>query len=289
MSMIGRGLALVVAIAIAGCSGGDTVPPSPDPAVVKALAREACAMVRGAFLFRIEKDGKTSWMLGTRHAGIALDQLPAHVGAAFAESTTAVFESHLDPPPGPTAPAISLEPALGAELWAKYQRIVGKQALARVSSVARGVIVLVTLYEDLELRLDRDLYRGAKARGMPIVVLEDDAETAAVAAELLGPETLRALVRAVRRRSDLEHSSRASLTAYCDGQLEPPGGFNPEETEKMAASLARRNDRWLTLLEPVLAAGGAFIVVGVAHLAQNNSVVDALRARGYTLTFEPSP
>src|SRR5262245_16864998 len=107
----------------------------PDLATVHALAEKACPKVARPYLFEIEKGGKVSHILGTRHLGVPLAKLPARVPELVRNAKLAVFET----PPGdddddsdepPTT--VSLADQLGPDLWAKYRALVGPINAERV-------------------------------------------------------------------------------------------------------------------------------------------------------------
>jgi len=52
-------------------------PPNTSPSAEdkRALADEACPRVLVSHMYRATKDGKTSYLLGTRHAGVSLAQI----------------------------------------------------------------------------------------------------------------------------------------------------------------------------------------------------------------------
>src|SRR5687768_7890413 len=64
----------------------------PDLGERNRLANEACPIVKGPFFFRIEKGGKVSHILGTRHIGVSLTKFPKPVHDAIAAAKLAVFE-----------------------------------------------------------------------------------------------------------------------------------------------------------------------------------------------------
>ncbi|MEE9913627.1 MAG: TraB/GumN family protein [Deltaproteobacteria bacterium] len=53
--------------------------------------------------------------------------------------------------------------------------------------------------------------------------------------------------------------------------------------------MVNRNRKWMKKIEGLLAGGsGTMVIVGVAHLAGRDSVVDLLRRRGYQVVQMPS-
>src|SRR5687767_14938860 len=72
--------------------------PAPEPELVDALgarklADTVCPTVAAPYFFRIEKQGQTSYVLGTRHLGIDLAKFPANVTDALVAARLAVFET----------------------------------------------------------------------------------------------------------------------------------------------------------------------------------------------------
>lgn len=43
----------------------------------------ACPAITHPWFYRVERDGRTSYLLGTRHVGVGADQLPDAVATAF--------------------------------------------------------------------------------------------------------------------------------------------------------------------------------------------------------------
>src|SRR5688572_1195453 len=108
-AMIGSGTAQ----AIAG-SGSDVGSATPKPG--DAITRP--------FFYKVEKDGKTSYLLGTWHMGVdAQKQLPKAVWDALGAATTFAMEVDPADPAGLTGhlrtDGKTLEQDLGAEYWAK--------------------------------------------------------------------------------------------------------------------------------------------------------------------------
>src|SRR5262249_50838906 len=110
--------------------------------------------------------------------------------------------------------------------------------------------------------MDVALAKRARERAIPVDALEtwEEQLTALDAAV-----TIADLQQAIRARKQMRCSVDEILAAYAAGDLAAMGqllGVQQSET-----LLATRNRKWLPQLERYLAARGAFVAVGVSHLA----------------------
>src|SRR5262245_58540559 len=85
------------------------------------LADEACPAVTGPYFYRIEKGGKTSHILGTRHLGVSLTKMPKPVHDAIAAAKLAVFEVAPGDDSDLPETKIVLRDALGPQLYDHYR------------------------------------------------------------------------------------------------------------------------------------------------------------------------
>jgi len=261
------------------------VPDAPDPAEARALAAEACPHVARAFFYSVTKDGHTSYLLGTRHAGVGFDKLPPDVKARFGASQTLVLESVAHGALDEAPVTQTIEAQLGPELWSKYRWLVGKEPAARVNmkSPTRALAELVLMYEDTSQKLDQELEQRARAAKREVIGLEGPEETRAIGEEVIGIDHLRTILRSIRNRADIRYSTKSGLAAFCTGDT-PPGAA--PDGSKLAASVAQRNHAWLATLEPLLARGNVFIAVGAKHITDPGGLVDLLRKDGFTVRLE---
>lgn len=234
---------------------------SPTAAEKHALADEACPQVTAGHFYKITKAGKTSFLLGTRHAGVSLRKYPAVVAEAFRGATVAVFESLDDDKPRPVEPpAQGVEAMLGPDDWAKYRELVGDEIADRVHdrSVQTATAALSLLYEDTSQTVDLELEALARASGKQLVGLEDRDRTDHLAEKYLGVDTLRTALEQITHRELLESEIRRNLREYCSGQRAASGAFDQVTNE--------RTRSWVPKLEPLLEKGGVFVAVGVDHV-----------------------
>jgi uncharacterized protein YbaP (TraB family) len=274
--------------------------PPPSFAATRALADRACPKVAAPYFYRIEKGGKVSHILGTRHLGVSLDKMPANVVAAIRGAAVAVFEIA----PGDDAAAAAsggptISAQLGPELWARYRRLVGgalADALERATPV-EAMVALIALYEHKLAALDHEIQQLALAAKIPTDGLESAAFQQRLLEELLDARMLRATVAGTPDRATLERESLEDLREYCAGTDDSPGlgrsereelraaGFTDAELDRIDRRLVfDRNDAWIPKLEQLLAGGGAFVAVGADHLTGARGVIALLAARGYRAT-----
>ncbi|MNS50294.1 TraB family protein [compost metagenome] len=80
-----------------------------------------------------------------------------------------------------------------------------------------------------------------------------------------------------------------TVAAWLKGDAAEVGRLNRVDTRDIhedvhRAALMLRNADWTTQIETLMqGSGSAFIAVGVAHLADQDSVIEMLKARGYTV------
>ena len=80
-----------------------------------------------------------------------------------------------------------------------------------------------------------------------------------------------------------------TVAAWLKGDTAEVGRLNRMDTRDVheeihQAALITRNTDWTNQIETLMQGSGtAFIAVGVAHLADQDSVIDMLKARGYTV------
>lgn len=271
----------------------------PDVAERKRLSDEACPSVTGPYFYRIEKAGKVSHILGSRHIGVPLTKFPPIVKDQLARAKVAAFETAPDDDGGDTEREISLPDALGPALWARYRSLVG----ARVArSLERGtpsaaLLVMTALHEDLDAQLDTEIEHEVLAANIPVHGLESSASQHVLIRRHLNLRMLRAAITHTEDRAELAKEARDDLAEYCAGTDDTPGlddderadllasGYTTAELDRMNEEmLDLRNARWIPRLEQLLAGGDAFITVGADHLRGQRGVIELLAARGYKVT-----
>jgi uncharacterized protein YbaP (TraB family) len=132
-------------------------------------------------------------------------------------------------------------------------------------------------------QMDKALLDRAEARGLATEFLETwDEQVAALDAAVGGPE----LAQAIHEYPTMRCTLADAYAAYRAGDDTRLGGALVGEARD--ALLARRNARWLPLLERQLASGRrAFVAIGVGHLLGEDGVLAQLTARGCEVTRVP--
>ena len=295
------------AIAAQGSAAGDpwaaepAVNPNDPPTFAQRhdLADKACPTVTGAYFYRIEKDGRVSYILGTRHLGVPLSKFPKPVHDAIAAAKLAVFE--VAPGDNSDLPQkkIELREELGPELYAHYQELVGKETARALESTTPSVAILAMLvmYEDIGAQLDVEIQNQVQAAKIPTQGLEASAFQDRLLNKLLDLRALRAAVKGTKDRAEIQKDSEEDISEYCAGTDDKPGmddddrqdmieaGYTAAELDKIDDEMVfKRNANWIPKLEKILATDKVFIAVGADHLTGPRGVVAMLEQRGYKLT-----
>jgi uncharacterized protein len=281
----------------------------PDDRATREIADAACPAVTGAYFYRIEKSGKTSHLLGTRHLGVDIAKFPKEVTDQLTASALAVFETA----PGDNSDAGIVAPAhkplpdeLGAEMWDHYEGLVGEGLAARLTEVdpPTALLMMMALFEDKQSALDEQLQQLAQASNIPIEGLETSAFQERLINRWLDMRALKAAVKVTDDRAELKQTTIDDLTEYCGGTDVDPGpdpkerqdlidgGYTDAEIAQYEEELVyARNRDWIPKLEKLFARGDVFIAVGADHLIGDQGVVSLLGKRGYTVTrvFSPAP
>jgi len=314
---------IALVIAFVGCRGEPPAPVQPgpvristptsaDPWVVAArpddppdlaerhrIANEACPRVLAPYFFRIEKAGKVSHILGTRHVGVPLAKFPAPVHDALAAAKLAVFEVAPDDESDLPDAKVFLPDELGPALWKRFQALVGERDAQTLQSTSpsAALLSLVVLYEDITAMLDVEIENQVIAAKVPTRGLESSEFQDRLLDKLLDLRMLRAALAGIENRAELERESRDELAKYCTG-TDDEAGMDADERADLLASgytnaeidqideemIYARNADWIPKLERILATGDVFIAVGADHLRGPRGVVALLAKRGYKLT-----
>lgn len=279
------------------------VAPSPDdlPSLVERqrIANEACPRVTAPYFYRIEKAGKVSHILGTRHVGVPLSKFPQVVHDAIDSASLVVFEVAPGDDHEDEDEPIALREELGPKAWAHYRSLVGDALAQRLErgTPAAALLMMMVMYEDIGAMLDMEIQDKVVKAG----VATGGLETAAFQDELLDRtldlRMLQASIEHTENRKEIADDSRKDLSEYCAGTDDEPGmddkqrkdllasGYTQGELDRMDEEMVyERNADWIPKIEPMLDAGGAFIAVGADHLSGARGVIALLAARGYKAT-----
>ncbi|MGE0396417.1 MAG: TraB/GumN family protein [Kofleriaceae bacterium] len=279
--------------------------PWAQPAAILSVAEQACPTVTAPYFFRIEKDGKTNHLLGTRHIGVAWRKMPGVVHDTFRASKLVVFETVDDDGTDDTPLRHSAARAeLGEELWKRYRELAGP-ALAdsmETASPAEATLMLMVTYEDRFSALEREITTDAEGLNKPMGALETSAFQQKLLDKYLDGRAMRAFVENVDSLDELKQDTIEDLTEYCSGTDETPGvdpkeradmkksGYTDAEIDRMDKELLfDRNRSWIPQLEKLFAKGDVFVAVGADHTRGTEGVPALLRAKGYKVTRVTPP
>jgi uncharacterized protein YbaP (TraB family) len=273
--------------------------PAPDAALPDAQVAQV-AMIAHPLFWRLDKDGQTSYLLGTFHGGVDPAALPEVVWQRLAQARTFAMETDVTRASelyrhrrrGP-----SIKAALGPTYWRKLEAALGaKRALALINDIpasAQGALTLRTIPRTASM--DLALRDRALAAGKPVVFLEPLERPLALLDTWL---TVRTLRDAIDDASANDQRMQAEVAAYLAGDQRQllalaaderrqarTHGHSPRELDARATQLLyARNAAWLAPIERLHAAGGAFIAVGAAHTIGPRSLIELLARRGFTIT-----
>lgn len=282
-------------------ASGSAASPDDPPSLAErhALADTWCPSVTGPYFFRIEKAGKVSYILGTRHVSVSLAKFPEVVREKLRAAKLAVFEVAPDDHSSIQRDDYSLSEKLGPVLWAHYGELVGKAAARslEVSRPSTALIQAMVMYEDISAMLDMEIEHEVAADHIPARGLESAAFQDDLLDRLLDLRMLRVELEQTKDRKAIEDDSHDDLAQYCAGTDDSPGtdektramfmrgGYTKEEIDRMDDLMVfERNTAWIPELEKLFAKGDVFVAVGADHLIGDKGVVALLRARGYAIT-----
>ena len=297
-----------VAVTLLGCDHDDAreaFDPFAQSARNEAIADTACPKVTAPYFFRIEKDSKTSYLLGTRHIGVAWSKMPPMVHDALDNAKLVVFETVAndgsDETPAPFKPA---RDELGPKVWKRYRELAGDALADAMQNAAptTAMIMLMITYEDRLSALEREITLQAKVLDKPMRGLETSAFQHELIDKYTDGRAARRYIEHLDSVDELRQDTIEDLRKFCSGTLEEPG-VGPDDrkdmldsgyTEAEIATMDRemlfdRNHSWIPPLETILADGDAFIVVGADHTRGDQGVPALLTAEGYTVVRVTPP
>lgn len=318
-----RGLGLLVMfVSLVGTSCKKTeqrseAPPTTPPAKVEVKVDAAAPALaddpwkkpeatkdplKKVFFWSAEKDGKTTYLLGTMHMGIdAETRLPQIVWDKLDAQPIFAMEADVSDPKLAQMmlrTSGTLREELGEEYWKKLEKLVGPAMAAQLErTTAVGAAALLML-KDLPktAAMDGVLLGRAINQKKKIVYLEE----AMLQMQVLQKHmNLKALKMMIDTGEKAAAQAKAMLDAYLAG--EPSAilkvteeqkvdalkhGFTEKEyTEQMEDILYKRNAAWIPVLEKLHAEGGGFVAVGALHLIGPRSVNELLEKRGFKLAL----
>lgn len=303
--------AVAVLAAASACKKEPTPPAAPsvagsaravEPAKNDPWANETPAVkLVHALFWSIEKDGKTTYALGTMHVGVdAASQLPEVVWKKFDAAPAFAMETDLSDPAVAEMkqPAgASLHKELGDAEWKKLEQALTPAVAERMDNMKPMVPAVMLQLRGLPMTAPMDgvLLGRAQNENKRVVYLEAAAKEAALLEKWLDVRALKDML------DDLEHGEQQQkemrdaylagderrLLALSDSERDEwkKHGRDVAEYDKMMDEmLYERNASWIDSIEKLHAAGGGFVATGALHMIGKRSVLDLLAQKGYKVT-----
>lgn len=275
-------------------------PPPADPWAGAAPVKDPLPR---PFLWSAEKEGATTYLLGTMHVGVDPEaRLPRLVWERLdAASSFAVETDVTDPAIGRMGRRTggTLHEELGPAYWKRLELAITPelaQALDGKSAMIPATMLALRGLPPTQ-PMDSILLARARNRGKQIVFLEPAATQVALLEKHLNVKALRLMLDELDK---VELQSRQLLAAYIAGDEAGFGAITDEQRadalahgytaaeydESMEDLLYRRNAAWIAPIE-AMHTGGAFIAVGAMHLLGPRSVLELLRGEGFRIARVP--
>jgi len=249
----------------------------------------------------VEKDGKTTYFLGTMHTGVDAEaRLPALVWNKLHAATTFAMEADLADPAAAAMirpSARSLREDLGDGYWKKLEDAMGPSVARAVDHLPPLVPAAALSMRGLPQTPAMDKVLSARAAGehKQLVFLEPATRQLAILGKWLDVKALKMLLDEL---PGSEQHARAMLDAYVAGDEQKIVAINDSERDDalhhgytaaeydqgMNEMLYQRNASWIDALEQLHAGGGGFVAVGAMHLVGPRSVLALLAGKGYRVT-----
>jgi hypothetical protein len=269
-------------------------------------------------LWRIEKNGKTSYLFGTAHVGLDLDATLQPAGRdaldgskhLFVELDLSTFWSVVEVARQLRAraelpPQYSLHELLGPVAWTRLTALTkGRFEPDRLDRLEPWFVVFASLpavgkpthapgVAATRPPLDSAIVLRARARGIQVTPLETSLQQIEVFAGLDRREAVKMLRELLRHPESERDETAGLLGAYVtDDERRLAKVFGRLWRRKPALAerlLFDRNQAMCDRLVLWLPDGGAFVAVGAFHMLGDRGLVALLRRRGYVVERVQAP
>jgi len=280
--------------------------PAPNPAL---LSQPPAGSPDRGLLWQLEKDGRSAWLYASIHLGRPEWLIPgARLQAALAASDTLALELDLGDPqvmqtmagPIPGRPAL----ALPTELQSRMQALARRYCLdlspyARLHPVLQlGQLVVQSARDDglgAEFGQEMGLMFQARLRGLRLAGLE----TPTLQLQALIPADRKEVLEEVREglrqleSPEVRRQTRRLAEAWDRGDLATLESYaqwcdcvhTPADRAALKRTIADRNPGMAEGIARLHAKGQRLLVaVGALHMTGEDSLLVALRARGFRVT-----
>jgi uncharacterized protein YbaP (TraB family) len=304
MKLRNAGLLLVVLAATAACKKAEqrVVAPvtqggSADPWSASEPKKDP---LQKPLLWQIEKDGTTSFLLGTMHMGVdPTTRLPDIVWKKLDEKPIFAMETDLagaDQLDILRKDGTTLKDELGAEYWKKLEDALGVDEAAQLIKMKPMIPATLLSMRGLPRTppMDGVLHGRAQNGKKQVVFLEKLEAQSKVLEKWMNARALKDMLDDLPRG---EKVAKDMLAAYLSGdeakiqaiqdgeraQWVAKGRPIAEYEEQMDDLLYKRNASWIEPIEKLHAEGGGFIAVGAAHAIGPKNVLELLEKKGFKI------
>ena len=269
---------------------------------------EAADGARDLALWEVSRDGEVDYLFGTCHIGVALDEaLPRAMRDLVTGSQLFVMEADVSEMMRPEVgrrllleDGVTVDGLLGAEDWQKLVDEFGLQDRAHVLTRMHPFALISFIVQEMA---KQEAGPGTAGAGMMDLALSGLAQSAGVKAGYLETanqqidlfldrdvnlwiDDLREMLDPANR-ADMNEKMAMILGVCRQSDWTDALAYLAEERETegdwQEALLMERNRNWIPTLEAFFAEGQVFAAGGAAHMIGPGSVVELLRAQGYTV------
>ncbi len=262
-------------------------------------------------LWQVEKDGKTSYLMGTVHVGTAqMAQLPEKVLNAIKRTDEVVVEvdiSELTPiqiqqmalphmllPAGKTLQTELKKDTYNALKNYFAERQIDIQLFNQMKPWAVSLTIAAMEYQragfNEQFGIDKQVIKFAKEQNIAVSDLETFEGQMAIF-DSFSPYSDLMITDTLNQLNEMDAHFKLIVDNWLDGdyvalneyyQKTFKGSEFGKRTE--AALLTNRNNNWMTQLSPRLSQESLFVAVGALHLVGDSGLVKQLKAQGYKVT-----
>lgn len=273
---------LLLIVLIAGCASTPACPRPPRP-----------AGPTQPFLWKVQKaEGPILWLYGTIH-NAGGDDVPQAAWTALDSAPRLVSElGDGQPDPAKTVDLARLPPGKGLDQllppndWYDLRDALRGSVKEADLTRARPWYAMSRLTAKVapspSPTMDFAMAKRARAKGKPVEALESwDVQLAALADTVGIPD----LQQAIHERTTIKCTLDSMKATYASGDLTAMTKLLViAQTHKLVVD---RTMAWVPKLEAYVANGGAFVAVGLAHLAGDEGLPAILAQAGYSVSRVP--
>lgn len=279
------------------------------PKLFLALALCAASLAAQTSVWKVTHGQGTLYLGGTCHVLRPSDfPLPAEFDAAYAAATELVFETEISRIREPATQELllqqgmyqdgtTLDRVISAEAWAAVEKHCAARGLPAANLRPFKPWMLTLMITVMELQklgvtdegVDLHFHRRATTDRKQVSGLEPFDEHIGFITHLGHGQESEMVLNTLNELHEIPEMFGKLVAAWRKGRLDELEELMLREMRERypgihAALIVKRNQAWLPRIEAMLATAPVeFVLVGAGHLAGNDGLVAALRARGCTV------